>query len=269
MWLRDSNVASQAGSTVSDLLQGRLPEYLDQRRASRQFDQMAEEVATRLGPLIDHEYPGLAENEKAASILAVADTFDQARFADSFFLAFDLDPVRLEDYLRTRRVEISKRPDALLNEAGRSLYERLLRESCNYTVEIAVTLPEFTPAALREILQRETALLELARRVLEQLPQGPAPETGEDADLAFETQYRREIARKLDRLELFGVNVSELNRRYALSVAYITLSASLPSRRLGRAQLADASHAGRSAAKVADSSDLMRIDETLSDSMPA
>ena len=41
----------------------------------------------------------------------------------------------------------------------------------------------------------------------------------------FEVQYRREVARKLDRLQLFGITLPERSTRYALSVAYITLSA--------------------------------------------
>jgi hypothetical protein len=40
----------------------------------------------------------------------------------------------------------------------------------------------------------------------------------------FETEYRRTAVRKLDELELFGVDVSAVSRRHRLSVAYVTLS---------------------------------------------
>jgi hypothetical protein len=270
LWLRDSTVGAAASSSLVDLIQARVTSYTEQRRTMRQFEQLAEEVAERLTPLIEHEYRGLPENERVATVIAVADTFDQASFEDSFFLAFDLDPVRLEEHLLAQATAQGPSPDALLNEAGRHLYGTLLREACNYAVEIVVTLPEFTNAALTEILQRETTLLELVRRVLSQLPVASSTGLTIEADATFETQYRREVARKLDRLELFGLNVPELSRRYALSVAYITLS-SITASNVGAKTAHDLHASGEdgdddSRPPGEDTAGLVRIDDALAGS---
>ena len=158
-------------------------------------------------------------------MLAVADAIERANISSQLLLSQDLDPLRLEDHVRAGGI-----PDrALLIPAAGVLFDHLLREACNYAVEIAVTLPPFTSQAARESLRRESEIIDLIYTVLSKLPDpAPAGREDTDGDLQFETQYRRTLARRLDYLELFGLDVSPLSKRYALSVAYITLSASGP-----------------------------------------
>jgi hypothetical protein len=227
LWLQDDVVLLNAADTTIDAIIGEIPNLgiLERRRLSRQFDRMAESVAEKLEPFLEIEFGGLSENERKASVLAVSDSFEKARVSTQVLLSRNLEPLRLEDYIRATKVK----ERASLNEAAGLLYDHLLRETCNYAVEIAVTLPQFSSQAARESLRRESEIIELINTVLAKLPD-PAI-TGEeesDKDFQFETQYRRTVARKLDNLELFGLDVSPISKRYALSVAYITLSASEP-----------------------------------------
>jgi hypothetical protein len=186
---------------------------------------MAEAVAEKLAPFLEVEFGGLPENERAAAVLAVADVIERANVTSELLLSQDLNPLRLEDHVRAAGV----RDRELLVPAAGVLYDHLLREACNYAVEIAMTLPPFASQAARESLRRESEIIDLIYMVLSKLPD-PAPtgRDGTDVDVQFETQYRRTVARRLDYLELFGLDVSPLSKRYALSVAYITLSASDP-----------------------------------------
>jgi energy-coupling factor transporter ATP-binding protein EcfA2 len=225
LWL--GSVGSEVSGVAVDTLLERVPNLglFERRRAARQFERMAEAVAEKLAPFLEVEFGGLPENERAAAVLAVADAIEQAGITDELLLTQDLDPLRLEAYVRAA----TPQGQALLAAAAGVLYDHLLREACNYAVEIAVTLPPFASQAARESLRRETEIIELIHKVLSKLPEpGLAGLDGEDADTRFETQYRRTLAFLLDRLELFGLDVSPISKRYALSVAYITLSASDP-----------------------------------------
>ena len=60
----------------------------------------------------------------------------------------------------------------------------------------------------------------------------------------FEEDYRRAVIRKLDELELFGVDAPATSRRHRLSIAYITLSVEPPSGILGSTAAASRATAG-------------------------
>jgi len=86
-----------------------------------------------------------------------------------------------------------------------------------------MNMPRFSGLALAEVLRRGTEISERVERALARIPQPAAIEA--DADQEFGVRYRRHISRELDRLELFGLTLSESASRYELSIAYITLSA--------------------------------------------
>jgi hypothetical protein len=226
LWLKDATLTQDVATSFTDTLAARIPNLLERRKVARQFEGIAEEVAERLAPYFEAEYRGLPSNEREAAASAVAAALAAASIDDSTLLAVNLDARALERLVRTRGGRAAD--SMLLSEAGSRLYDFALRESCDYIVEIATNLPRFTPIALRETLQREDEILRLVRIVLDKLPAAGLPESGQGSAPAFETRYRRHLANKLDRLELFGITVSEVSRRYGLSVAYITLSAAAP-----------------------------------------
>jgi hypothetical protein len=223
LWLGNTAVLGDLSNVGVDLLIGKIPNLgiIERRRAIRQFDQMQEAVAEKLEPFLRVEFNGLPENERSAAVIAVANGIERAGVTTELLLAQDLDPLRLEQHVRAH----ASKERELLSEAATYLYDHLLREACNYTIEVAVTLPPFASQATRESLRRETEMIDLIRTVLSKIPDPAiARRVGEEADASFDTQYRRTIARLLDRLELFGLDVSPLSKRYSLSVAYITLS---------------------------------------------
>jgi hypothetical protein len=250
LWLKDSAVARGASRSIAQLVGLRVTGTIERRRMVREFERISEEVAERLEPHFETEFDGLAANEREAAARTVADTIDGAVLTEDVLFANDLDPVKLESFFRSQRPTAAE--DALLAPAAVALYDFALREICHYLVEIVVTLPSFDSRQARELLSRETDVIELVHRVLTRLPD----DTGltDDAN-RFETAYRRELTRKLDRLELFGVTASELSRRYSLSVAYLMLDAS------SSATDGDEEPAGDEAGRVAVS-----VDQALSGS---
>jgi hypothetical protein len=219
-------IKSELALTISDQfvekLAARVPGLSERRRTARQFQDMADRVAAQLLPLVEHENGGLPENELEAAVNAVADLIDSLQDVDAGLLfSIDLEPSRLEQLLRQQP---RYRVRSELAEPAQLLFDRLLQENCAYIVDIAVGLPDFSAAALTEVLRRETEISDRVKDILSKIPQPAALQA--DADQEFDLRYRRHVARELDTLELFGLNLSENTSRYDLSIAYITLSAS-------------------------------------------
>jgi len=223
-WLKETELGRDTTTAIGDLLGRRLPELRQQRRARRFFERLAEEIADQLQPLFDSPSERMAENEKLATIQALADTFDHAALTDQVLLDHDLSPLRLEDYLRS----VSPNATAALNESATSLYSRALREACNYVIEITATLPSFNASATRELLERERESIELLKKILDRIPQSRLAKAEQDPGARFETEYLRQVARRLDQVELFGISLNRMRHRYNLSIAYISLSMSGP-----------------------------------------
>jgi hypothetical protein len=215
IWLGDKQFAADMAAELTDALAGQLTSTFDRRRVGRFFDDCADIVAKRLAVLLTAEFAGVPSNEREAAVLAVRDTFARAPLTDEKLFQADLDARLVERQLRPTATRVLDK--ALLSGGGESVYWLVLRESCAYLVEVVTTLPRFGVGALTELLRRETLILSTLSRVLDRLPERRGAND-------FTVDYRRVVANKLDRLELFGVTIADANRRYPLSIAYIDLS---------------------------------------------
>ena len=223
LWLKDEALALDLGLSLTDLAKAGGKSFLERRGLERSFERIAEEVAEKLDSYLEAEFSQVPENEVVAAIHAAQGTVDSAHLDLKALLSVDLEPLRLEAVLRAGTPTATA--DAFLSDDGTAIYDFTLREASNYIVEVASTLPDFEVKRTRELLERDALLIDLVKEVLDRLPDASAI-GGLGSTGRFEDQYRRDIVRKLDQLELFGVTTSELNRRYALSVAYIGLTAS-------------------------------------------
>jgi hypothetical protein len=222
-WLRGRTPGARPNETIAELLQRRVPESIQRRRAQRQIDQIADQVSEQLRGFFKSEFGGVPENEVTAAALLVGDLFDNVQADTDFLLASDLDPVKIDNYLRN--ADASKIADAALSDAGTYVFDQVLRETATYVVEVFSVMPAFSTAVYREMLRRETAFAAMVEQALSKLPTADKQAEERSAeDRKFETDYRRRIAGRLDRLELFGVTLNEFSRKYALSVAYISLA---------------------------------------------
>jgi hypothetical protein len=215
IWLGNNQFADDMSAELVDLLAGRVTSAFDQRRVRRFFDDCADIVGKRVVALLDAEFRDVPDNERQAAVLTVAETFARAEVTVEKLFQADLDARLVERNLRSSAVRVLSA--ATLSDGGEQVYWLVLRESCAYTVEVITTLPKFQAGALTEVLRRETTILVTLQNVLDRLPQRRGAND-------FTADYNRVVANKLDRLELLGVTLADANRRYPLSVAYISLS---------------------------------------------
>ncbi|MGW4061052.1 NACHT domain-containing protein [Amycolatopsis sp. NPDC004747] len=213
VWLGDRVIAADASAKVFDLLEKQVTGLNDRRKLRLLFTNLESRVADRLLPFLDVEFRALPDNERAAAVEAVHETFERAALTDDDLFATDLDATYLYRYLLRTVPGVTR----LLSADATELYQRVLRECCAYLVQVTSTLPRFQPGALVEILQRETEILETVRNVLATLPERRHPDD-------FAADFRRQVVTALDRMALFGAGLAEATRLYPLSVAYLSLS---------------------------------------------
>ena len=224
-WLRGKTPGARPDESISQLLNRRIPGAIQRRKAQRQLDQVADQVTEQLQEFLNNEFGKVPENEIIAATVLVSDLFSSVERDANFLIASDLDAVKIEKYLRetcSKKISV-----AAFSQAGDFVFNRVLRETAAYVVELFTALPDYSARALTEILRRETTLLTMAEQILARLPTADEQEENRySTDMIFETEYRRNVARKWDRLELFGATLSEYSSRYSLSVAYISLTVS-------------------------------------------
>jgi polynucleotide 5'-kinase involved in rRNA processing len=113
-------------------------------------------------------------------------------------------------------------------------------------------------------LRRQSVILQRVNEVLDRMPSPDAVRAGAArAEQDFAAAYRRQVVNRLDRLELFGVTVSESIRGYPLSTAYISLAVASESLLVRRAEPLLMSRADMAGDKSGPGT--LRIDEALAD----
>ena len=162
IWLGDRTIAGNISVSAIDVISDKASSLIDKRQIKRTFEDIADTVAKKLNDYIEVEFRGLPENERTAATLAVADTFNSVPLSDNYLFSNDLNAAYIDRYLRSKAPRMAQR--ALLSEAGTELYNILLRESCEYVVQVTLTLPQFQVGALTEILKRSTEIIVALQR---------------------------------------------------------------------------------------------------------
>ncbi|MFD0413256.1 NACHT domain-containing protein [Streptomyces sp. NPDC127108] len=261
LWLAPKERDQQAHSSMSELIRVRVPGLRARRGVERQFEQIADAVAGRVQPLLEHEFRGLTEDGRQAVLTAVTDAFVRADLSDEAVLGSDADPAEL-----TRRVRASVPVPDGFSEVETRFHEIVLAECCDCYVRVLRRLPVFTERAVTDLLARSTSLADELQKVLERLPARSlyAPQgTGEDE--AFRSQYLSLVSKSLDEIELFGLGPSDRAPRTKLSVAYVSLRTSEDggSRRRDRPRPAPRSAAQDWEPREAERSSSMRVEAAL------
>lgn len=234
VWLKDRPILEAAGVGLIGLVAMKTNNILAQRGGVRQMERIAERVYENLLDLVRCEFSSLADNDRAAVVVAADDTLSAAIFTEVDILRTDLDPNEFCAFLCAGSPKVT----TFFSPAERELYDRLMQQASQYILDIARQLPSFTSASLEEILRRETSLTEKADEIIQEVRRiGSRISDPASAASRFESDYLRAIGRHLDHLELFGVDVSTSSKRYRLSVAYVSLS--MEASEAGRAELAD------------------------------
>ncbi|GAA4187291.1 NACHT domain-containing protein [Streptosporangium oxazolinicum] len=220
---------AERGADLTTLIQSGFPDRFLRRSLERQLEAIADGVERRLAVLVEREYGGLTENDRAAVLREVVATVQAADLSDGALLAADMDPIKLAKAVRAGLPD----PARHLGEAGARLFDMLLDECLDCLVRIVQQLPQYLPRVGSELLGRAASaddrLATLGQQVSSVLARLPARSldapSGTRDDDEFLRRYLGHISTTLDEVELFGVRVETYRPRATLSVAYISLNA--------------------------------------------
>lgn len=221
LWSGDNAFVSTASGDLTNLIKAHVSGTLEQRKVRARFEKMEEIVADQVLDLLKVEFRSLDEGEKNAAIFAVTETFNRAQLTDRALFTASLDQLYLTNHVRKFTANATRD----LSFDGTELYNRILVQCCAFIIEIADKLPHFQAGAFAELLQRDDQIMARLAEVLERLPAQVSDGAG--AALRVETAYRQLLAKRFDRLELFGLDFAA--QWYPLSIAYVNLTATATS----------------------------------------
>lgn len=175
------------------------------------FDKIVDKIAREADALRATEFRGLPEHEWKAAAECVKAAFGNVGRLDArVTLRHAMDPERLAEWLRGLAPDLPR--EYGLTPVACGAYERLSVLACAAVVEFVRRHPDFPQQVEIEQLER-----------LERIEAHVATPT--DAELRrFEKSYCASVARRLDRLELFGVTLRDQDFHYPMSTAYISVA---------------------------------------------
>lgn len=262
-WLGARGERAALNAKLIDLVKISTRDHFQQRKLVRQLEDLVDQIAKRLQPIYEHEFRDVAENERAAALLAVVDALQAADLSDETLFAVDVNPRRLARLVRER---VPVRQVGLAEPAER-LYDAVLDESCMTLVQVVKQLPAFEPRALAELLERSSQVFEGIAEVLHRLPRTTldAPAGGEH-DEEFRARYLAHVSETLDELEQFGIDVRRYKPRTLVSVAYLSLQVSTDPARRGRSDRPEELWFAEGRRTVTDTSSSVRAEAALAQS---
>ncbi|MGA8086967.1 MAG: NACHT domain-containing protein [Terracidiphilus sp.] len=221
LWAGDNKLASEGGDSAIEVLTKLIPEIRARNETVRQLDAIGERAAESLMFTFEAEGKQLMVEDQEAVANLVARTLDHSRISTELLIQKDLDPAQLAQYL----INDASDELTLLPKHRIDLFTRVIEEASQSIIDIARVLPSFTERTFAELLKRDRVLIDAAQRILENLDRIRAKTDDQDGSAAkFETEYRRATIRNLDKVELFGVDLSRSSRSQPLSVAYVSLN---------------------------------------------
>lgn len=218
VWLRDDPLSRESALTVADLIQSKIANSRDKRKVMRLFEDFEERIADSVLRTLENEFRAVPDYEREAAIIAVSASISNASIDTSDLLEAHLNASNLEQRIRS----LNPRATRDLSFDAEELYNRVLADCTSYIIDVSERLPGFQVGVFSMLLSSQSQLLSAIDRLIEELPS----RRHSNVLSSFSAKYRQAISRNLNRLELFGVTLSDPMQGYPLSAAYVTLSVS-------------------------------------------
>jgi NACHT N-terminal Helical domain 1 len=201
-------------------------DFVEARRAKRFFEELADRVADDLSTFIGSEHNKLPKGDRKQIMESSIEIISSPDFYD----------LCIAERLSFERILKTCKP--LLNEQAKqrgikvAVLESIFRFILMEFVALLSSLPQFNRVAFRKILVDTEVIIEKISRLQTKLDE--LASSSNDDSIRHEHDYRRHFARKFRQIQLFGVDSRELQKKYDLSIGYISLTISSDEDTVGR-----------------------------------
>jgi len=229
-WLKDSPLMSEIASSTTNALSKQYTDFRAKRATNRGIEQVAERSAESIHKILENEFKNeknLVDDVTLQKICnAASETIRNFDFSIGVLTDHNFDPCKLAKSLLNLTGKQGGNPFFANHEDVnvRQVYERIIEISVQQIIDIAPQLPKFTERVLVEMLDNQFRVLDLVQRVLDGIDRVNSSMDLTQASSQFESKFRLATMRRYDQLELFGIDLNASNKRYKLSVAYVTLN---------------------------------------------
>ncbi|MBK9125312.1 MAG: NACHT domain-containing protein [Chloroflexi bacterium] len=223
LWLKDYRADAASGAV--DVVQAAFASVRDRSAANRIVSTISERVAEDVLRSLKDARGEIDSISDDAVLHAVFASINDTTLTAELLVDRDLDPNLIAQALITGQKESL----VGLNSSEVAVYELLVRRICNTIVDVSSELPAVQPRAMGRLLENDRQIIDSLSEMLDRLEEirQQSIESGSDRkSQLFDQDYRLAVGRKLDRLELFGVDL-KTSRRQQLSIAYISLELNL------------------------------------------
>jgi len=243
LWLKDDEIAAAGAGELGGLLVKKIPDLLRRNDTETLFGQKIRDLAgDSIHKVLRREAGDIPEEHLGLIANAAAETLARTPIDAETLVKNNLDDDALVEYFLSRTGAAGGNPalagrdpdNRLFAEAEQQIYRRILSHASQLIVDMASHFPRFEERVNAELLRRVGTM---AQQVID----GMNRVVVDQAD-TFEADYRNACVRRYDQLELFGVDLRETNKRYNLSIAYITLTVEHPHFRSGSGSGPDSEH---------------------------
>ena len=222
LWLNSENFATDAASDMIGLVKEATTNIRAQQRMKREFEEIGETVADFFVKFLEVEARGLPEHSQNSVVESLTDTIKNVHIDAKLLVQINLNSTALYQHL------VEKYPIAtdLMNENEHTLYEQMLKKSCEHIVQIATGLPQFSEHGFAEVLEREDQIISIMKKIACEIREIYENAIDNNPNIAFarlENDYLYSVRSQLGHLELIGIGRSVVGRRYLLDSAYVSL----------------------------------------------
>lgn len=214
------SVVGDVTGTTSEIIAHVFMETRDQRNAKRSLDDIADEIVSRLEPLFEISLDSNINPNAIAD--SVSDALNSVRDSQILF-ELDLDPTKLTTHIE-EIYPIRKKRSFSQDEI--SLYERAISGASRSIISATNKIPTFELQNAQVTLGRLTGIRNNTAKILESvqlIERNVSEKVSDERVKKYEMDYRTSVVKKLDYLEIFGIDFPEELKGHSLSVAYVSL----------------------------------------------
>lgn len=219
LWLDDNELVYATSNSLYTIINSKIQNNLEARKLKRRFEDIQDKLTENL--ITNLQFYQNEDTNIDMLVKEIEETILSSRIDGKLLANLSYNPKKVYQHLINCR-KINKK---MFSSDEIYTYERMLVISSQFIIDLAPTMPNYQKDNFEEILYRFDEFYTVALKILNSMNTllDTSSNAMEKKYMAFEHDYRTEIARKYDKLEVIGAELSKRYSRYKLSVAYVSL----------------------------------------------